>query len=123
MPKSFEDAASEGARRGLRNFLAYFGAHMGKAAAYFVMMVGLIFVALWAIDWMWDGFTSPFRGVWSWTTGTIGGGVDWVTSWLPGGDTLAESVTQLVTEEVVTEVPAEPGIICRNTSGWNWFCN
>ncbi len=123
MPESYEEAAHQGARRGLRNFLASLGSHLGKGFAFLIFGIAFLFVALWAVDWIWDGFTSPFRGVWSWTTGKFDGGVDWVTGWWPGDDTAVDPATVGVTEEVVTEVPDEPGVICRNTGGWNWFCD
>jgi hypothetical protein len=122
MPESFNEATKQGLRRGWRDFLANILGQFGKIGAWVILGIAFIFLALWVVDWMWDGFMSPFRGAWSWTTGKFDGGVDWVTGWLPGGDTTVDPATVEVIEEVVTEVSDEQGIICRNTGSWNLFC-
>ncbi len=126
---SFEQATQQGLRRGWRNFLASLGTHLGKVFAYALLAVVVVLVAIYALDYVWDGFTSPFRGAGSWMSEKW----DWATGWWPGGDEAVVVSTDVVTEPVtpVAETvpaatstePAAPGAICSRTGSWNPFCD
>ncbi len=121
MPESFDEAARQGVRRAVRDFFAGLGAPLGKGLGWLIVGCIFFFVVMWAAEWVWDGFTSPFRGAWSWVAGKWDGGVHWATDWWPGGDTVVGPAVDTA-QEVVKETPTETGPICSRTGDWNWFC-